>query len=681
MKDLHPKSNIKNKVRNTSLPKTKALMPLFEVISNSIHAIEDAKKKNYLQNEGEITINLLRRGNEDTLSTMEQIDSYPIISFEIIDNGIGMDDENLNSFVESDTDHKFEIGGKGVGRFICIKAFSMMIVDSCFNNGNTKMVRKFEFKSTKEGYHNFDQYDAPEFRKIGTKITLYEYRDEYQKHVPRQLESIAREIITHFQLYFIRNAAPNIRVINQNNIEVNCQTHFNTYFKEEIKSTTFEINEYSFELYLTRSSKAQSHKIYYCAHNRAVKEDALVNRIVDLGKYPVTIETQNIYYQIYIVSQLFDETVNQERIGFDFPNGEDEEDEEDDVITLSQIRKKAINCIEVLLEDYLNDVREKKVTKYMPTVHDEMPQYRAVWHHKPEEIRRLPPNLTVDKLDIALYKIEADWKIEIKETRSELLEESKDIQNLEGYKERYKRFLTEFNELGKSDLARYVVHRKSVIELLENLLQLNNENKFSDEDIIHSIFFPIRSSTDEIPPDKQNLWLLDERLTYHSFLASDKRFDQIKQLQSQNQDRVDLLIYNDALAFSEEQLHPHQSFTIVEFKKPQRTDYQDNDPKKNPLDQVEKYIDELLNGKVKSRTGRTITVTVNTPFYVYIVCDITPSLENILKKREFLKTPDGLGYYKFKTAYYNAYIEVLPFEKVLFDAKKRNRILFERLGI
>jgi len=184
-----------------------------------------------------------------------------------------------------------------------------------------------------------------------------------------------------------------------------------------------------------------------------------------------------------------------------------------------------------------------------------------------------------------------------------------------------------------------------------------------------------------VPHDKQNLWLIDERLTYNSFLASDKRFDQIKQLDSTNKDRTDLLIYNDALAFSEERLAPFQSFTIVEFKKPQREGYKDFDPTKNPLDQVEKYIKEIIGGKVVNRLGRKIQVDLKIPFYVYIICDITPSLIDILHSREFDKTPDGMGYFKFYAKYFNAYIEVLPFEKVLSDAKKRNRVLFEKLGL
>ena len=47
----------------------------------------------------------------------------------------------------------------------------------------------------------------------------------------------------------------------------------------------------------------------------------------------------------------------------------------------------------------------------------------------------------------------------------------------------------------------------------------------------------------------------------------------------------------------------------------------------------------------------------------------------------FSKTPDGQGYYTFKNKYYSACFEVLPFEKVPKDAKRRNMILFYKLGL
>lgn len=289
--------------------------------------------------------------------------------------------------------------------------------------------------------------------------------------------------------------------------------------------------------------------------------------------------------------------------------------------------------------------------------------------------------MSKDKLDIELYKIESKWKQEVKEEKIKLLEDKKDITNLEEYKDKYEKFLTEYNDIGQADLARYIVHRRTIIDLLESLLEKNSEDKFENEDLIHSLFFPIRTTSDDVPYEKQNLWLIDERLTYHSFLASDKIFKTIEELEVTSADRTDLLIYNGAFAFSDTKHSPHNSFTIVEFKKPMRDNYKDYDEKENPIEQVEKYIDHLLSGKAKDHKGRYIDISEKTPFYAYIVCDLTPSLVKILQRREFEKTPDGKGYFKFKSKYYSAYIEILPFEKVLHDARKRNRILFDKLNV
>jgi len=62
--------------------------------------------------------------------------------------------------------------------------------------------------------------------------------------------------------------------------------------------------------------------------------------------------------------------------------------------------------------------------------------------------------------------------------------------------------------------------------------------------------------------------------------------------------------------------------------------------------------------------------------------DITPSLKFILTEESFTPTPDGLGYFRFyDTENYKAYIEILPFPKVIADAKQRNRVLFEKLNL
>jgi hypothetical protein len=179
--------------------------------------------------------------------------------------------------------------------------------------------------------------------------------------------------------------------------------------------------------------------------------------------------------------------------------------------------------------------------------------------------------------------------------------------------------------------------------------------------------------------------LLDERLTFNTLLASDKLFKQIDAIGSSSSDRMDLIvkkeeIFENAALFSEEKI-PYESFTIVEFKKPERDDYKQGDREKDPIKQVRSYIDEIVKNKAKVR-GKSLGASKSTPFYCYIVADITETLNDILEYETFDPTPDGLGYFRFyDTKTYRAYIEVLPFKKIIKDAKQRNKILFDKLKL
>ena len=68
------------------------------------------------------------------------------------------------------------------------------------------------------------------------------------------------------------------------------------------------------------------------------------------------------------------------------------------------------------------------------------------------------------------------------------------------------------------------------------------------------------------------------------------------------------------------------------------------------------------------------------PVYAYIVCDKNKEVDQIARRSGMWLTPDALGYYCFNQNY-NAYIEIVSYDKLLADAKKRNRVLFEKLNI
>ena len=74
-------------------------------------------------------------------------------------------------------------------------------------------------------------------------------------------------------------------------------------------------------------------------------------------------------------------------------------------------------------------------------------------------------------------------------------------------------------------------------------------------------------------------------------------------------------------------------------------------------------------------------VAENTPFYGYVVCDLSPKVETWLEReKEFKPMPDRLGWFQWR-GNINLYVEVVSWDKVLKDAKMRNQIFFQKLGI
>jgi hypothetical protein len=568
-------TNLKNRVNKLHLPRTKPLLPLFEVLSNSIHAIQD-KKELSKKFEGEIIIEIIRNGDNETYKILPEIDNYPIHSFRITDNGVGFDSDKIKAFSEFDTERKANIGGKGIGRLVCLKAFEKLKVESVYNENKSFKLRRFEYKKTKEGFDNYEDDIKTDKSNTGTKIELHNYDLEYQKFAPSNILEISREIITHFQLYFIQKVEPSIILRNQNNIETNLTNLFNQEFESEILQKPFFINEREFNVVISKSYKAKSHKFHYCAHNRVVKEEGVSKYIEDLRRQIIVENGIGYFYQIFVISEYLDENVNEERTNFDFKTEDDDDEQDLQEISLANIRRETILAVEDLLKDFLQSIRKQKLEDYYPIIEAEYPNYIGVIQYNREKVEKLPAGLSKNELDLKLYEIESQWRTQVKKEGIELLEKKKDITTLDDYKYLYEKFLSEFNEVGQSDLARYIVHRRSVIDLLDKLIELNQESKFENEEIIHSLFFPIRETKQSVTHEKQNLWLLDERLTFNTLLASDKMFKQIESVNSKASDRMDLIVKHDevfenAAIYSEERI-PFESFTIIEFKKPERND-------------------------------------------------------------------------------------------------------------
>jgi hypothetical protein len=98
-------------------------------------------------------IEIVVERDDDVLPGVE-IDGS-VNGFAVTDNGVGFTADNLNSFFTSDTQYKVGRGGKGIGRFMWLKAFQCAEIESHYRENGKLMKRVFKFTTTA------DQPDDP----------------------------------------------------------------------------------------------------------------------------------------------------------------------------------------------------------------------------------------------------------------------------------------------------------------------------------------------------------------------------------------------------------------------------------------------------------------------------------------------------------------------------------------
>ncbi|MGG5210783.1 hypothetical protein ACQWU4_17790 [Chryseobacterium sp. MIQD13] len=298
------------------------------------------------------------------------------------------------------------------------------------------------------------------------------------------------------------------------------------------------------------------------------------------------------------------------------------------------------------------------------------------YNHSFEDIA-VAENTSDQDLDLKLYKKLQDIEFESRKETIEVLNNS-DEESADELKEKYSKLFEELSDINKSKLAQYVVHRKYIIQLFEKSLALNQSGKYELEDTVHSIIYPTKTDSNQIDFNNQNLWIIDERLSFHHYLSSDKPLNTIDGFEYDSSDRPDLMIFNNPISYVEGDEAPFNSIVLVEFKRPMRKGYNETDD--NPIVQLYDYVRKIRKGKKLTNDGRTYDIGDHTRFYCYLVCDRNEKIDEYAENAQLEKTFDGLGWYGYNKTL-KCTIEILPFNQVLSNAKKRNKVLFHKLGI
>lgn len=658
--------DIEGTLNNLSLSERKGLLPLYEAIINSIQAISDSINKD----KGFVNIQVVR--DNDIQKQLGDSDSLGRISgFIVQDNGIGFDSSNFNSFKTAYSTFKKPKGCKGIGRFLWLKAFESIKICSNYIQDEEWKTRKFVFSKqgvTAESEENSTSHE------LSTVVKLEGLKEKYQANIPSNLEEIAKKIITNCLLFFIYQETC-LQITLHDDENVNCPSiDLNKYFADNIKDSlhqdVFSIKDYEFRIYHLRMINGVSnHLLHLCANMYDVSSINLKTRIPDLQSRISTSDMPDgFYYCGYITSDYLDSIVNSSRTKLEFY----EQDEQDSLLEPSknEIVNVAVESIKSYLSDYIDVIQKDKVERINMYVKLEHPTYRYLLTQKPQVYDEIPANLTDDELELELHKHVQKWEREIKEKEIALDQQIKRGDDSSLIMDRFEKYWSGVTELSKTCLAEYVTRRKALLSILESALTIDDNGKFNKEEVIHSLICPMRHTSDDVAFEEMNLWVIDERLAYHSFLASDKTIKSIPFIDSKSTKEPDIAIFDKAFAFVDSD-EPFNSVTIIEFKKP------DNDSN-DPIIQIGKYIDLIKEGKSKKANGRVFHTNDGTLFRCYIICELTDKMKEHCIEHDFILTPDNMGYTGSNRSR-NAYYEVISYDKLVGDARKRNQIFFDKL--
>lgn len=461
---------------------------------------------------------------------------------------------------------------------------------------------------------------------------------------------------------------------------------FRRDFKASASVHSFEIEGERFTLHGFRlpTSRTTKHKLVYAADQRAVTSDKLEDYVPNLSSRLEDENGRAFFYLAIVQSPYLSRHVNTNRTDFDFGAADDADLElelsPEKLIPRDEIRSQAVSFIERDLASVIQSINAAKLERIRNYIHTEAPQYRVLLKYAANFIDDLPPKPTRADIEAALHQELHSRETELRRESTRIIKESDKIEDYDEYYKRMHHFLDQYNELGVSALAQYVAHRKIILDFLQRAIERPSDAaKYPLEEVVHKLVFPMQSTSEEIPYHEQNLWIIDERLTYHSLVASDQQLRSLDMLKTKSAKRGDIVMFDEKILFSDVDPaeHPISSITTIEFKRPGRDDYTTSD---NPLAQAFELVEEIRSAKFRIK-GRPVSVSnAEIPASVYCVCDITTSMRNVLRMLDAFVTPDNQGYYGFQR-HFKAYYEVIDYNKMLRDAKKRNRIFFEKLNI
>ncbi len=660
------KGDIVNRVKRLPKPSqaAEALQPVFEAVSNALHAIEDAFGEQF-QQRGDITVTITSAGDQDEIQII------------VSDNGVGLEDSRFEAFCTTDTDFKIGRGGKGVGRLLWLDAFESVSVISQYQSGDQLYRRRFVFK-----LGSVDQITEESVETIngsasdrGTTVTFKGLRGTaYRTKFPSQQATIVKHFGSHFFADFILGRSPRIIVdidgtsttfpdaIQELQIEDRGIAHLNSEEFGELQLASFVCHKQA------SANFDGLHQLHLVANGRTVTTRK-IDGLVGIGRFGP--DGDRVFHGC-ISGDYLDERVNQERTQFNF-----------DETIVDQIIKE---CAEHVRTNALHEEIDSFDTSRLGGLREFLSDYPSFGFEDAEQLLdRTPKNATkAEQFAQALIPIrirrDKDRNQRIQQIVSQL---SGDDEVPENLAESIKSAAAEIRAEEQRQLTEYVLRRKVVLDVMQVLIRRIREREDGSEDFhleetLHKFICPMRLRGDDpsrIERSDHDLWIIDERLTFTKYFASDVPFTQL--IDGANSTlRSDLVIYDRIHGLGAEGEDPLRRVMLVEFKKPGRRDYDD---RYSPQNQISEYITRLQNGDIEDYRNQRVRIADDCIFYCYVVADIVGKLE--IHTNGWRTTSDGRGRIQDLNGRFRGVIEIIEWADLIKDARLRNLAFIDAAGL
>lgn len=601
--------NLKRFIENHYKSGVSARDVVREAVTNSVQA-----------NASLITVSL--HFSESSQKSLAGMDAKMYLnSITISDDGDGFTPENLKSFEEICTDHKANLGGKGIGRLAFLKFANCVKIAS----------------QVKDELVSFDY--TPEFnlgvvdRTIAsgqglTIVKISEVKDEVNTQVKGLVESICDDLRLLFFLSKLSGREIKLRFAHDSHQTFEREYEFSGDDVSGIKQKSFIFEGETFACTLFKNDHPMTGIFaMLCADSLCVET------------YPISKNFEECKYSIFVTSEYFNGISNMERQKLLMREEGDSGALFAEITRDKLLKKIKQECMDMIdhsspgIMDNFKRNNLNKLRKYYPYINIDAVSEKASFLTVDEIVRDHRKSASA-KEDKIVTSMERGTVVPIG-----------DISHLAG-----------------DDLARYIVHRSLLLNSLENLPPESLEGE------IHKAFAP----GDDGVGQESNIWMLDDKFLSYLSVHSDKAIGAIvsginNENLAKNGRKPDIAAF-----FTRDDEDKPNKLVIIEFKKINADLFENT----KALSQCRYYASSLVEKipsvmEVFSFAIMTIDDELRRDLKQTGFKSIFSPKDHIFYNDFAIGDEDNIPLHQY----------VMPLSAILKDAKSRNKVFEDILGM